>query len=483
VLWVDAICINQQDVVEKSSQIRFLPHIFQRAASVFAFLGNSPQNQRALETLMQIRAKGAVADWPKCLPPVPLSWNSLSVPSPQDTVWADIHQFFQNPWFRRAWVIQEVVLAASVRIVCGNWIVDWNDLLSATQTVDRECRRSTTATANVCPWEFYLELAQHREWEARQTRWALINLLEPFRYLEASWTRDRLFALLGFASDGADPAFEPDYTIPLEAVVTRFAGAFIKQGKVLQLLYRASLGSQPSRFPSWVPDWTTLKPPSLYEASAGGKQFCASWIAEPYVEHDAGSDELRVRGFRLDTLQHVTSASNVPEQWGEYWQEIDAMMDVPMIKTVYPQNMRDEMKWKVPIVGALFPRTMGPGNLDLEVSYDAFRRNLAMAKLARFENDPAVSAEGNNYALALGDNIYGWKFFTTQRGLVGLGPPSSMAGDLVYVFNGGGVPFLIRRSATRAGAYRLIGECYVHGLMDGEGGGMGPVDEGLVCLH
>ncbi|CAO2650180.1 Nn.00g014720.m01.CDS01 [Neocucurbitaria sp. VM-36] len=485
ILWVDAICINQHNMAEKALQIRLLPDIFQRATSVFAYLGNDRQNHRAIETLMQIRAKGALSDWPKCLPPVPSSWGTQPIPAATDPVWDDIKNFFQNSWFRRAWVVQEVVLAASVRIVCSKWIVDWNDLLSAVNTVHREYRRAGNIDAppDVYPWEFFLELAQHREWEARQTRWALINLFEPFRYLESTWKRDRLFALLGIASDGADPAFEPDYTSPLEVVVTRFANVFIRQGKVLQLLYRAGLGSQPERFPSWVPDWTSLKPTSLYESSARGMAFCASWISKPEAEHDQGSDELRIRGFRLGSLQHVTKATNTPDQWSTYWSEIDVMMNSGKIKTSYSTKDRAEMERKVPIVGALYPKTMAGGNINMEASYETFRCELMLNDMNQPRTGNTTSDAGDNYRLALEGNICGWRFFTTQGGFVGLGPPNTMAGDLVYVLNGASVPFLLRRSATRTGAYRLVGECYVHGLMNGEGGKMSPEDEGFIHLH
>ncbi|KAF2178732.1 hypothetical protein K469DRAFT_642268 [Zopfia rhizophila CBS 207.26] len=484
ILWVDAVCINQDDNKEKAYQIRLLPQVFQRATSIFAFLGNDHGSHRAIETLMQIRAKEALTDWPKCLPPVPTSWSTESVPFPEDPVWDDIKAFFQNSWFRRAWVVQEVVLAASVRIACGKWVVDWNDLLSATETVDREHRGSVNdMSSNIFSWDYFLELARHREWEARQTRWALINLLESFRYLESTLTRDRLFALLGFASDGANPQFEPDYESTLEDVLKKYAAVFIEQGKVLQLLYRAGLESQSSRFPSWLPDWTVPKPSSLYESSTRGKIFSASWISEPQVNYCPGSDEIEVSGFLLDSIEKVSNASNVPEQWYQYFREADSMVNE---LSRYRKDNSD-VKWKVPIAGILYPKTIASGSLDLESSYKVFRRELSSAHKqfsnggnpeARFE----VSSQGLDYTLALQETLLGWRFFTTHRGYAGVGPASTKIGDSVYVFNGGGVPFLLTPSESREGVYRLLGECYVHGLMNGEARSLVP-PESLVRMH
>ncbi|OAL50739.1 hypothetical protein IQ07DRAFT_680093 [Pyrenochaeta sp. DS3sAY3a] len=482
ILWVDRVCINQEDADEKATQIRLLPHIFQRATSVLAFAGDGPEIERAIETLMQIRAKGAVKTWPKGLPPVPPSWSTRTVPGREDPVWQDIQRFFTNPWFHRAWVVQEVVLAASVRIVCRKWVVDWNDLYSATQTIDREYRLlGGVSASDVCPWEFFLELAQHREWEARQTRWALINLLESFRYLGSTLTRDRFFALLGISSDGVDSGFQPDYTSPLEVVVKRYAAVFIKQGKVLQLLYRAGMGSQPSRFPSWIPDWTIMKPTSIYEASMRGNRHCASWIAEPQAEHDPQTDELIIRGYKISKVAQVSRASNTADQWYEYWTEIDAMMKSPKVVASWPPDVQMEMTWKVPIAGVLHPKTIADENVDLQASYNAFRRQLHDN---RGHGSEAPSwGDGLNYTIALQENVYGWKFFTTHGGSVGIGPPSMAAGDTVYVFNGGGVPFVVRRSETRAYAFRLLGECYVHGLMNSKRRRMPSADEVSVRLH
>ena len=57
---------------------------------------------------------------------------------------------------------------------------------------------------------------------------------------------------------------------------------------------------------------------------------------------------------------------------------------------------------------------------------------------------------------------------TERRGYVGIVPDAAREGDLVCVFYGGCVPFILREVEGR-GCYRLIGEAYVYGLMEGEG--------------
>lgn len=57
-------------------------------------------------------------------------------------------------------------------------------------------------------------------------------------------------------------------------------------------------------------------------------------------------------------------------------------------------------------------------------------------------------------------------FCSTKQRRIGLAPRGALKGDLVAVFMGADMPFVLR--ATGMGGYELIGECYIHGIMNGE---------------
>lgn len=61
------------------------------------------------------------------------------------------------------------------------------------------------------------------------------------------------------------------------------------------------------------------------------------------------------------------------------------------------------------------------------------------------------------------------RFAVTRNGYFVLGPDALQEGDVVAVLRGGKTPFLLREVNAGEGGWRLVGECYVHGLMDGEG--------------
>jgi hypothetical protein len=88
----------------------------------------------------------------------------------------------------------------------------------------------------------------------------LRDLLMLCRDFRATFARDHLFALLGIASDGDNPALAPDYEKSLDDTVKQYARTFILRDQAIDLLYIAGQHGQ-TRFPSWIPDWTRVRGP------------------------------------------------------------------------------------------------------------------------------------------------------------------------------------------------------------------------------
>jgi hypothetical protein len=61
----------------------------------------------------------------------------------------------------------------------------------------------------------------------------------------------------------------------------------------------------------------------------------------------------------------------------------------------------------------------------------------------------------------------GRRLVVTQRDMLGMAPWETKHGDLVFIFEWGTHPFVLRPAETTA-TYTLVGECYLHGIMDGE---------------
>ncbi|KAH6672095.1 hypothetical protein B0J14DRAFT_484014 [Halenospora varia] len=63
----------------------------------------------------------------------------------------------------------------------------------------------------------------------------------------------------------------------------------------------------------------------------------------------------------------------------------------------------------------------------------------------------------------------GRTLFYTEKGWIGVGLPSTLVGDEVVLFQRAPCPYVLRRAQHKTDeAYKLLGDCYVDGIMYGE---------------
>lgn len=134
-LWVDAICINQQDDEERASQVAKMSLVYSRAANVCIWLGGGVHNgtsqtqygaehaehlrSRIAETFETIRESLKNFD----------NFNRLTQSSPENTrKWEGVIELLTNKWFSRRWVVQELALAKQATVHYGSETILWSDL-------------------------------------------------------------------------------------------------------------------------------------------------------------------------------------------------------------------------------------------------------------------------------------------------------------------------------------------------------------------
>jgi hypothetical protein len=76
--------------------------------------------------------------------------------------------------------------------------------------------------------------------------------------------------------------------------------------------------------------------------------------------------------------------------------------------------------------------------------------------------DPVVA----NMVRSCGETVRSRAFFTTDSRHFGFGPKCTAAGDQVFLLIGSDLPFILRPAGEK---FELVGACYVHGIMYGEG--------------
>jgi len=310
-LWVDAICIDQNNVAERNEQVRFMQEIYRRAEGCIAWLGVCYDDS---DLAMDLLKAWAI--------PSQQNGNMQGVLSRirdpfNQRAWRAVQGLLKRPFWERVWVLQEITFSRDVLVRCGSKEVSWEDLgwvvqnwaqlyhPANSQFLTNEDLRlvsltKTSQVARMC----LLRLSQVSG--ERNTSFDTITHSSASYATDA---RDKVYALLGF-SEISVLGIRPDYLRPVETVYTEFFQAYLVQDRRLDLLARmAGIGWQPTEptisLPSWVPDLrgeaNENRNPITGHFAAGG-----SGPARANIAHD--SLTLTIQGVFVDTLT-VTDAS------------------------------------------------------------------------------------------------------------------------------------------------------------------------------
>ncbi|KAI0864975.1 heterokaryon incompatibility protein-domain-containing protein [Xylaria cubensis] len=132
-LWVDAICINQKDIREKGHQVPLMGRLYANASSVLSWLGapDSSHLDKALRIIHDIAPViGATPDHPEIEPTMEMihagfKWLNSTLGTIIDratntltTKWAPLQALGRSMYWKRAWIIQEIVLANAKMELC-----------------------------------------------------------------------------------------------------------------------------------------------------------------------------------------------------------------------------------------------------------------------------------------------------------------------------------------------------------------------------
>ncbi|RDW57093.1 hypothetical protein BP6252_13839 [Coleophoma cylindrospora] len=120
-LWIDALCINQEDVIERNHQVALMKYIYSKAERVVVWLGcETDDDHHALEFLSEIDVHSAE----RYINPRHQNY-SLDPHARHAQRWKAILKLCEREYWQRLWIIQEVVLATKIAIYCGGNSIDW----------------------------------------------------------------------------------------------------------------------------------------------------------------------------------------------------------------------------------------------------------------------------------------------------------------------------------------------------------------------
>lgn len=506
-LWADAICINQADNEEKEAQVQLMRRIYARANLVVADLGEAGNDYEDVNTifdaLLRITRTTAAHEQIESE-----RYEIFGLPVDTDRKWESWRRFLARPWFRRLWVMQEYALASKVDMMYGTSYVHGEVLPGLLpQIFDRgltpriipgaeSYKQQHNANLNCAAMSAMLSARQ--DIQADRSRGLLHHLRYLASFCEVTDERDKVYALLGLATDAERSALYISYSESTAQVYHRTAKVLVEQGSGIEVLYEAACYAHLTGLPSWAPNWAGERVSESLGWTTGAegvKTFRATGPTRRTINISADGRLLHVRGIYLDSIEAITEPfvgepTSFDSVLGRF-NSLNRLWDFQHASRALVQEYSNTVRYPPGEgVANAFWRTLicdmtkdVAGNLTRPAPSNVASSFLACGDLEKFmasthftelgaarrdnpETLAKLFADTQPFFSAFEPMAQDRRFCVTVDGYMGLVPKTAAKGDGICVFLGGAVPFVIRKADS--GHYCLVGECYVHGLMDGK---------------
>ena len=294
-LWIDAVCINQQDNEEKGQQVGMMAEIYKMASEVLIWLGEATeQTSTAFDALHKL-AESAVSYGIEGNADRKL-WNDPKLKSDKENAdqlirlagLKELDDFYQRSWFTRLWIVQEVALAPTINIYCGSLSMGWIPFVTATTLIK--------AAKSSLPEQFYDLISFERAWQIIEMRGYYVmgrhifftspydefrTLVEKTRYQSCSDERDRIYALLGITlhrNRENTTLLDINYSETPSQLYTRFSQHFLAQGDI-EILHHATLNRR------FSPNFDLISQETVWMNPSPDSDYLPSWAVDfrPHV--------------------------------------------------------------------------------------------------------------------------------------------------------------------------------------------------------
>ncbi|KAE8368506.1 hypothetical protein BDV27DRAFT_153889 [Aspergillus caelatus] len=197
-------------------------------------------------------------------------------------------------WWKRVWVIQEVVITSRIMILYGSMLAPWEMFVKAANRVHNNPQMEIPSLA-VNDTKVLAEFSRRiLSIESIRTRWqspeqiTLLQLLRQFSGRAATDPRDKVYALLGLAKDR--PSVEPNYAASeLDVFIDTTLDIISRTGSLDVLMGDFTMKSTHA-LPSWVPDWSSPLEASIQSRVESVKHYTACKNSTINVQLEASNE-------------------------------------------------------------------------------------------------------------------------------------------------------------------------------------------------
>jgi len=507
-IWIDAICINQDDKEEKVSQIPLMRGVYSFSTSVIIWMGPpTDETDVFFAEFQDVRKKSEewVAQFVLCPHPELLE---TGLPCDEFGFSAGLSQLLRNEWFKRLWTYQESILPPKATLLCGTSWADFDEFLNLiddgiSRTLyltrmkamarDDEVYTATRACFSINHYRNPDDCCGRNPDTPKQQAITLkphniARDLNQLRYRRVKEPVDRVWAITGLLDRDLSDSLtcEVDYSdqgrVEYWKTWIVFAKALIdKPGGICLLNIPPTLDPRPSHLPSWCPnlsgrlscdgriqnswnhqirkdiyvtDWAMFEENS--EAKCAARTEAIECHDQRFISTSKHDGLLRIRGFMLDIIEEIVEHGEVLDiAWSDYDRDCEEHMALYNLAVGRHMDALDLAR------RVCYGKSKGVTDIPdefiialflddriTEEARDVYR--VALAKLSIRQSAPDsefVKGETHKQAQCRGlvEGIRGHTFFSTKGGRIGYAHPGCKPGDQVATFYGGESLYIIRQ--------------------------------------
>jgi hypothetical protein len=497
-VWVDALCIDQQNRDERSQQVRLMTQIYANATQVAIWLGPSADDSDlAMEFLKDI----AIArDDPSEITAL------LSSPNRQRAVTA-VACLFEREYWKRLWVTQEVFNAKTIKVHCGDSTLPWGIYKRAARIFQVHKRdldsyfwaNSTRKDKRRSGAQNFFSYSQALVYEGPNSLYdfgsldgmgeeSLLIVVRACRRKLASEPRDKIYGILGILPEHVRKEFPVDYNKSIKQIYTNVVDFLFNTTERIDVICESihfPKQTSVAQLPSWVPDWS--QSPEVTALGYAYNFFAAGDTRAKYRFLDERRNELEISAIYIDTIRVHDVAVGTLCTLADYlmaflhWYAV--LMDSTSSAT---ENLREYME-------EAFCRTLCLGQLSentndksLAYSPSEWKRLCYHAFVAQLRSRlPYIRLDDHllryldiglddkfNLRQFLqsnfGSRMMGRCFFLTAGDRMGMGTGFMLPDDMIIIPLGCRTPIVIREVGNQRGRFQYVGDIYLDGYMYGK---------------
>ncbi|USP82164.1 HET-domain-containing protein [Curvularia clavata] len=511
------MCINQENLDEKSWQVEMMGEIYQAAERVVIWLDDQHiRHSEMMDATVLLET---------------INFISLDLPTdvydpPSRVVghcnhWQALSRLLSHPYWHRVWIIQEVAMAKNVHLLYGNRYIAWDHLVKMITCLVTYPVRVLPAVAHLT----YgldnstfsggaiqvLAIATLRNLVHRNEFTTLVECILFTKHSNATNPRDKIFALKNLVRQPSNsklvPSIKIDYRLKVHDVYASVSRDLLETIPSFILSF-AGIGWQRKTpgLPSWVPDFQSLPECTDEQNLNTDAKYSAGLPGSINIPVCAVSNGyLPAITVQAIFVSNVSCISPTKITIGETQIMSDTLT---FTKTLYTEAWKivQKMPSRYAATGqakveAFWRTLIEDRHVTEDTTNTQFKRPASpeygtyfLARQDEFFTDEDLTTDmpwmkeatknktyefkyksSFNFSRAIGRVWQGRKFAVTENGLMGVVPPGAELGDMLCIVPGFERPVLLRKSPRPVllseeenNSYEFVGACYAHGIMDGE---------------